>query len=306
MNQDNFPIFRSSGDMLADRRYAYAKAAIEDEAYGEAVEILGQVLELAPYWPPALFMLGIAEDKLSHREAAIQALELAAALDAKDELGAGLHLARLGARPAPAAAAEAYVQRLFDQYAKHFDEHLVGMLAYRAPALLLETVSGIRPGVFSSVLDLGCGTGLCGIAFRAKAKTLCGVDLSPRMIEEAGAKVVYDRLAVASIEAFLAAEPAASADLLLAADVLVYIGDLAPVAAAAAHVLCQGGLFAFTVQRGDDGFQLGADLRFAHAPSYIEGAMTESGLKIVKMSEAVTRQDAGHDVPGLVVVAKRS
>jgi predicted TPR repeat methyltransferase len=303
--QNNIPAFRSSGDLLADRRYAYAKAAVEAGDHAEAVEILNQVLDLAPHWAPALFMLGIAEDKLSHREEAIRALERAAELDVRDELGAGLQLARLGARPAPPAAAEAYVQKLFDQYAVHFERHLVGTLAYRAPALLLEAVSALRQGPFSNVLDLGCGTGLCGAAFRSKSLRLTGVDLSPGMIEEARAKAVYDRLEVASIEAFLAAEPAGGADLLLAADVLVYIGDLAPVFSAAARILCADGLFALTVQSGDTGYQLGPDLRFAHAPAYIEKEAANSGLRIIKMESAVTRQDAGHDVQGLIVIAGR-
>jgi predicted TPR repeat methyltransferase len=304
--RNHIPAFRSSGDLLADRRYAYAKAAVEEGQHAEAVEILEQVLEIAPHWAPALFMLGIAEDKLSHRDRAIRALEQAAELDAQDELGARLQLARLGARPAPAAAAEAYVQRLFDQYAIHFERHLVGMLAYRGPALLLPVVSAIRPEGFAQVVDLGCGTGLCGAAFKPLAQTLCGVDISPGMIEEARAKKIYDRLEAASIEVFLRAERAESIDLLLAADVLVYIGDLAPLFADAARVLTPDGLFAFTAQRAEAGFQLGADLRFAHAPAYIEAEAARSGLRIMTLDHAVARQDDGHDVSGLVVVAQRA
>jgi predicted TPR repeat methyltransferase len=306
LNQIQIGAFRSSGDLLADRRYAYAKAAINDEDYAGAADILRQVLELVPHWAPALFMLGIAEDKLHHKDEAIWALERAASLDFKDELGAGLQLARLGARPAPRAAAEAYVQSLFDQYAVHFEEHLVGVLAYRAPALLLEAVSAMRTKPFGSVLDLGCGTGLCGAAFKPLAQHLCGVDLSPGMIEEARAKAVYDRLEVSNIEAFLKTEPDASADLLLAADVFVYIGDLGAIFLAASRVLARNGLFAFTVQHTNEGYKLEDDLRFAHAPDYIVGLMDRSGLKILTMQSAVTRQDAGQDVQGLLVVAQKA
>ncbi len=306
MKQIQISAFRSSGDLLADRRYAYAKAAVDDEDYAGAADILRQVLDLVPHWAPALFMLGIAEDKLQHHEEAICALERAADLDFKDELGARLQLARLGARPAPHAAAEAYVQSLFDQYAVHFEQHLVGVLAYRAPALLLEAVSVIRTDPFASVLDLGCGTGLCGAAFKPLAKFLCGVDLSPGMIEEARAKSVYDRLEVSNIKAFLEAEPDASADLLLAADVFVYIGDLAPIFSAASRVMMPGGLFAFTLQQTDEGYKLQADLRFAHAPGYVGELADRSGLKIFTMQPAVTRRDAGQDVQGLLVVAQKA
>jgi predicted TPR repeat methyltransferase len=297
--------FRSSGDLLADRRYAYAKAAVEDGDHAEAAEILRQVLELVPHWAPAMFMLGLAEDKLSHRAEAIEALESAAALDINDELGAGLQLARLGARPAPLVASPAYVQSLFDQYATHFEKHLVGTLGYRAPALLFDAVTACRSNAFASVIDLGCGTGLCGTAFRQMAAHLSGVDLSPGMIEEARAKAVYDRLEVSEIEAFLAAEPSASADLLLAADVFVYIGDLSPVFRQAARVLTPDGLFAFTLQTAEAGFKLGDDLRFAHSPAYIEMETAKAGLKIMTLQSAVTRQDAGHDVQGVTVVAGR-
>ncbi len=306
MKQASISTFRSSGDLLADRRYAYAKAAVEDEDYAGAADILRQVLDLVPHWAPALFMLGIAEDKLQHRDEAIRALEQAADLDFRDVLGAGLQLARLGARPAPRAAAEAYVQSLFDQYAPHFEQHLVGVLSYRAPALLLKAVSAIRTDPFAAVLDLGCGTGLCGAAFKPLAKSLCGVDLSPGMIEEARAKAVYDRLEAANIEAFLHAEPDASADLLLAADVFVYIGDLTPIFRAAGRVLMPNGLFAFTLQHTDEGYKLQADLRFAHAPAYIEELAARSGLRILTMQPAVTRQDAGQDVQGLLVVAQKA
>jgi predicted TPR repeat methyltransferase len=298
--------FRSSGDLLADRRYAYAKAAMEAADYEEAAEILEQALELVPHWAPALFLLGIAEDKLSHRANAISALERAAALDIHDELGASLQLTRLGARPTPPAATEAYVQSLFDQYAVHFEKHLVGTLGYRAPAVLLEAVLAVRREPFSQVLDLGCGTGLCGAAFRPHARKLCGVDLSSGMIDEARAKAIYDRLDVASIEAFLDAEPSTSADLVLAADVFVYIGDLAPIFQATARVLVSAGLFAFTLQQADEGYKLGHDLRFAHAPAYIEAEAARCGLGIIKMEAAVTRQDEGRDVQGLVVVAKKT
>jgi len=306
LKQGQISAFRSSGDLLADRRYAYAKAAIEDGDHAGAVDILRQVLELVPHWAPALFMLGIAEDKLQHRDEAVWALERAAELDFQDELGAGLQLARLGARQAPRAAGEAYVQSLFDQYAVHFEKHLVGILAYRAPALLLEAVLAIQAGPFASVVDLGCGTGLCGAAFRPRAKLLRGVDLSPGMIEEARAKSVYDRLEVSNIETFLDAQPDASADLLLAADVFVYIGDLSAIFSAASRVLIPGGLFAFTLQRTDEGYRLQADLRFAHAPAYIEDLAVQSGLKIVTMQPAVTRQDAGQDVQGLLAVAQKA
>jgi predicted TPR repeat methyltransferase len=300
-----FFIQRSSGDLLADQRYAYARAAAEDGDYAAAADLFEQTLELVPDWPAAWFALGEAFEKLKNRDKAVEAFTRALAIDPADELGAALHLARLGAQKTPRAASDNYVRSLFDQYAERFDTHLTEKLAYRAPALLADAVAGLNKAPFDHVIDLGCGTGLCGAAFRGDARLLTGVDLSSRMIETARAKGLYDRLEVQNLVPFLDAEPQESASLLLAADVLVYIGDLAPLFAVAASVLARGGLFAFTVQRGEGGYMLGPDVRYAHAPIYVAATAAAMGFRTVHLDTASTRKDAGRDVPGLVVVVER-
>jgi len=126
------------------------------------------------------------------------------------------------------------------------------------------------------------------------------------MVEAARGKGVYDRLDVAELVAFLDAEPPASADLAVAADVLVYVGALRPVMAAAARALGGGGLLAFTVQdHPGEGFVLGDDARFAHAPAYLDGVATANGFTVTLSEAASTRQDRGTDVPGRVMVLRR-
>jgi predicted TPR repeat methyltransferase len=298
------PASGSSGNLLADRRFAMAETYREEKDYAGAADLYEQVLELTPEWAAAWMALGEMQEKLEQREKAAAAFSRVLAFDPGDELGASLHLARLGGR-APTTAPASYVRSLFDQYADRFDSHLTEKLAYRAPALLAEAVAGLRSTTFDHTIDLGCGTGLCGAIFREQTRTLTGVDLAPKMIAEAAAKTIYDRLEVADLVPFLAAEPQASADLLLAADVLVYIGDLAPLFAGAASVLASGGLFAFTVQRGEGGYMLGSDLRYAHAPIYVAATAAAAGFRIVHSDPVSTRKDAGRDVPGLVVVAER-
>jgi predicted TPR repeat methyltransferase len=131
---------------------------------------------------------------------------------------------------------------------------------------------------------------------------LTGVDLSPAMIAAARAKNLYDRLVVQGLDDFMAAEPASSADLLLGADVLVYVGDLAPVFGLARRLLREEGIFALTLQSADAGFCLGPDLRYAHAPAYVHEVAERSGLAVAMMTQATYRRDAGEDVPGLIVV----
>jgi len=296
----------ASGDLLADRRYAYAHAAAAAGDHAAAAEILDQALERAPAWAAAWLALGEARLALGEVEAASAALRRAVDLDARDRLGAGLRLAHLaGSRPA--GAPESYVQTLFDRYAPRFETHLTQSLHYRGPALLAERVQRIAPGtMFRHVVDLGCGTGLCGRSFRSLATVLVGIDLSPAMIEEARRKTLYDALIVAPIDVALQEMEVGSVSLLLAADVLVYIGDLAPLFSAAGRALAPGGLFAFTLQKATEAYTLGADLRFAHAPEYIHRVAQDAGLAIALLEPAKVRDDEGAEGIGLVVVARRA
>ncbi len=297
----------TSGDLFADRRFAWAQAAALEGDHVAAADLFSQTIEYAPQWAPAWFALGDAQDRLGDTQAAIAAFEKAASFDPRGSLGANLRLARLGAIATPATAPSDFVRGLFDQYAAKFDHHLVEGLGYCGPDLLLDAVKRIAPERhFSTALDLGCGTGLAGVAFRACAPNIIGMDLSPAMIAQARKTNVYTRLDVADIEPFLLAEADASAQLVLAADVFVYIGDLALIFAQCARVLSLGGLFAFTAQQAQSGtFTLGQDLRYAHARSYIEQLASDAQFDVALMETASTRRDAGVDVPGLIVVLAR-
>jgi len=302
------PLFVSSGDLIADRRY---KWALDQAARGDlagAADILAQTVELVPGFATAWFALGAIRDNLGDRAGAIAAWEKARDADPEDYHGARLQLARLGAGEATLAMTEVYVRRLFDQHAENFDASLVERLDYRGPTVLLEVVRSVasQPLRVGSMLDLGCGTGLAGAAFRPYVDWLVGVDLSPEMIAKARAKGLYDRLAAAELRRFLAAEADAHAryHLVLAADVFVYVGDLAPVAAAAARVLPPGGLFAFTVEtHSGAGVVLQQTLRYAHGTAHVRSAIESAGLAVLHLAEASTRTEKGVPIRGLVVVA---
>ena len=135
---------------------------------------------------------------------------------------------------------------------------------------------------------------------------LAGVDLSPKMIEFAQMTGLYNHLAASDLIAFLDREHAGSSDLCVAADVFVYIGDLAPAVSRCARVLEDGGLLAFSVQRceGTD-WRLGADLRYAHSAGYLERLAAAHGFEITVLDVASTRKDRGEDVPGLICVMAR-
>ena len=298
---------QSSGDLLADRRFAYGLAAAAEGDDGAAADLFAQALERAPDWAAGWFALGEAQARLGDRDAAAAAFHKSANHDPAGELGAPLALAALGAAGTPAGAAPNHVRALFDEYAPRFEAHLTGALSYRAPAVLAEALRRTAPDRhWRRVFDLGCGTGLMGEAMRAQTEWLGGVDLSPAMVAQARRKKLYDTLIVGEMAHTLAAnvEPF---DLVLAADVLVYIGDLAPILRAVAGALLPGGMFAFSVQRGSggSGVQVGADRRFTHARDHVLLRAADGGWTVQCCDETSTRRDAGADVPGLVVVLTR-
>ncbi len=298
----------SSGDLAADRRYQWARGALDARDFEAARDLFSQTIDLAPHWAPGWFGLGEALNGLGRRAEAAAAFREALRRDPEDAAGAALRLARLSGESL-SSAPRAYVRTLFDQYSATFDRHLTEVLSYRGPQILHDAVERAAPGrIFARLLDLGCGAGLAGEAFRQRARIMTGIDLSPAMIARARAKNLYDRLAAADLQDFLRQEPAESADLAIAADVFVYIGDLDPIFAAVTRVLRPGGLFAFTAQSLAEGkgFAIGEDLRFAHSESYLRACADGAGFAVRELSPAGTRKDRGAEVPGWAVLLMKS
>lgn len=301
--------FRSSGDVLADRRYDYASAAFEEHDFEAAADLARQVLELAPDFAPAHALLGRAAAELGLREEAVEALRRA--LEPEDVLGVRIDLARLGALPQDEAMTEEYVRALFDEYAPKFERHLTRNLAYRGPELIADALrracsKRIRDYRFGLCLDLGCGTGLMGQALEGLCASLVGVDLSPRMLEKARKTKLYDALHEGELVSFLKGRADGEADLVVAADVFVYMAALDEAFREAHRALKREGLFAFTVQAHDgEGFVLGDDARYAHGESYLRRLADESGFATVILERVSTREDRGAPVPGFLAVLQR-
>ncbi len=299
----------SSGDLLADRRYGYAEAALAEGDWEAAADLARQTVEIAPGFAPAWFLLGSAAERLAVLGEAVAAYRRALAIDPADALGATLRLALLGA--GEPAMPPAYVRQLFDDYADAFDRHLRRSLAYRGPEVVADALRRacsrrLRPMRFGTALDLGCGTGLAGEVLRPVCATLAGVDLSPAMVRKAAARRIYDELAADDLSDWLATRPRGAADLAVAVDVFVYLGDLAPVFRAVAEALAPGGLLAFTVQAGEgETLTLGEDHRFWHAEPQVRGWAEAAGFGVVLSEPASTRRDRGADVPGRVLVLER-
>jgi predicted TPR repeat methyltransferase len=304
-------LFLSSGDLVADRRYDFARDLQLRGDLAAAADLLEQAIELAREFTSAWFTLGQIREQLGEREAAVAAFQRASAADPLDRHGASLHLMRLGVVPL-AGMPQAYVQVLFDQYAARFESALVGDLGYRGPALLFKAVLSVRvaakkPAFFKRAIDLGCGTGLAAAAFAREVDHFIGIDLSPRMIERARATGHYAELEVADMLSGLRGKPDGSADLILAADAMVYVADLAPILSEAKRVLVAGGLIAFTTETHEgEGVLLGEGLRYAHGVPCVRTSVESAGLKLCHLGKLSARNEDNVPAPGLVVVATRT
>ncbi len=295
------PHSTSSGDLIADRRYNHAVALAADGDLAAASEVLEQALDLAPGWAEGWLTLGEWRQRRGDGQAAIAAYSRVASLDPSGRLGADLHLAALATLPVPEAMPADYVRTLFDDYAPRFDRALVERLRYDAPDRLASTLAALGERRFAHALDLGCGTGLVGAAIRSRVDRLTGFDLSEGMLKRAAARGVYDRLAAGDVAALMAAEPENGFDLVLAADLLPYIGALAPLFGAVARVLSPGGAFAVSAERHDgDGYILGEALRYRHAPAFVAAAAESVGLTVLGVEAVSLRRERGVPVPGLI------
>ena len=296
---------------MADRRFDFARDLQLKGDLVAAADLLLQATELAPGFASAWFTLGDIRERLGEHEAAISAFRKAQMSDVEDRQGAGLRLMLLGAEPL-SAMPPAYVRALFDQYAPRFEAALVDDLGYRGPALLFKAVLSARaairkPAFFRRAVDLGCGTGLAAAAFAREVDHFTGIDLSPRMIERARLTGLYAELDVADMAQGLRGQPDAGADLILAADAMVYVADLAPVLREAKRVLMPGGLLAFTVEtHSGDGVILGEGLRYAHGTPYVRASIDAAGLTLSRLEDLSARNEDNTPVPGLVVVAEQS
>lgn len=304
-------LFLSSGDLMADRRFEFARDLQLKGDLPAAADLLHQAIELAPDFTTAWFTLGQIREELGEQDAAVVAFRRAHAADPDDRHGASLRLMRLGAAPL-ASMPQGYVQVLFDQYAPRFESALVDDLGYRGPGLLFEAVLSVRvaarkPAFFKRAIDLGCGTGLAAAAFAGNVDHFIGIDLSPRMIERARSTGFYAELEVADMVQGLRGRLDASADLILAADAMVYVAGLAAVLSEAKRVLAADGLLAFTTEtHAGEGVILGEGLRYAHAAAHVRAAVEAAGLKLSLLEDRSARNEDNVPVPGLVAVAAKT
>jgi predicted TPR repeat methyltransferase len=273
----------------------------------EAAECFCRAITLRPKHPEARRLLALAHCNLGEVDEAVRIFEEWLAEEPDDPIARHM-LAACTGQTMPLRASDDYVALTFDSFAASFESKLA-KLSYRAPRLVAAMLedSGLQPAKALDVLDAGCGTGLCGPLVAPYARRLVGVDLSAGMLKQASAKQVYDELLQQELTATLSAR-AASLDLVISADTLVYFGPLEEVVAAASRALRSGGLFIFTLERGMEpspqDFRLELHGRYTHSEPYVANLLRSHGFD-VDIEHADLRLESGRPVAGLVVRARK-
>lgn len=277
-------VYQSLGDN-ARAAQSYEHALRHAPNFAHAYKNLASVLHL----------LGRREDAIAHYR---EALRLEPDYeDAAYELAALEGITR-------AAPPSSYVAGVFDQYAHEYDDHMTGVLGYSVPTQLRALLAPYLPSHRVDILDLGCGTGLSGAVFKDVARSMVGIDLSPKMIAKAHAREIYSSLMTGEVVA-ATNELASRFDLVIAADVFVYLGNLDPLFRAVRRVIHADGCFAFSVERGEqEDYELRDAGRYAHAPGYVDALATRHGFSITAQTETVLRKDFGKDIRGTLYVLR--
>lgn len=288
-----------------DYHYNLANALRKCGQIDAAVAEYRHVLALEPKYFNAWQGLSHTLVKAQRKEEALQVFDKWLQKDPGNPTARYLQAACKGEDP-PVRAPDGYVQKIFDDMADGFDEHMQKHLEYRAPQLLLDAVSGIlEPDASLAVLDAGCGTGLCGPLLRPYARHLVGVDLSTGMLACAKGVGVYDELIQAELTEYLAKRTDAY-ELIFSADTLCYFGDLEPILQAAAVALKSVGVLAFTLEAqgfGGDGWQLNSHGRYAHADVYVARVLAANGFAVQSITRVILRKEGGQPVNGHLVIA---
>jgi len=276
----------------------------KNHQYESAITWYEKALEIEPDNATIYHNLGISYFRLNNNELAAE--KFAKALEINPELSVSKHMLAVAQGTNEARANNEYVADLFDEYAHRYDSHQKD-LQYRVPEHVNDAVQKLYSDKLLdgrlSILDLGCGTGLCAPYLESLSSSLIGVDLSPDMVKIADKLGMYTELVVGDMSECMNARPDYF-DLAVAGDVFVYIGDLDQEFQAARVSLKEKAGFVFTVQVNDDieNYELTDTGRYNHADTYIAGLIDTYGYTKVFSTNIVSRVDYGVPVNSRIYV----
>jgi len=276
--------------------------------YDEAIKQLHECIKLDPGRAEALFSLGTLYTELGQVDDALEYLNKSIAADTNIKSKADYFITALSNSTSSSdEGAYDHVKSLHDTHAEIFDYHLQKGLGYQVPTQFYEIYRQLnKSGDKIDVLDLGCGTGLCGIAFKELSNTITGVDLSPGMLEKAHLTNCYDELVESELSQYLE-DNVRKFDLILSADVFIYIGKLDRVMPACTNALKPNGYMFFSVEKVENqDYKLRISGRYAHSAEYIERLASESGMEVVMRKNTIIRKEIGRNIDGYIFVLKQA
>lgn len=269
----------------------------------EAEQLFRRALALQPDYALARTNLGSALMRLGRQQEA--AAEFETCLQSDPGNTEIRHLLASLRGETTETAPQNYVKNLFDDYAESFEQQLVGNLNYRTPALMRSAIDRIEARRFAHALDLGCGTGLGGERVRDIVDEIRGVDLSPKMLQQAERKGIYRSLHAEDIVEFLerSLREYPRYDLVLSADVFVYIGNLAPIFQAVRQAASAGALFVFSVEDLPQGsYKLLPSGRYSHSAAYIRELAAQHGFTQAHFEQCELRKEREAIILGNIFV----
>lgn len=295
-------------DIETESTYSVAKSAQTQGRFDVAIRCYRKILDLDSEYGDAVW--GLAETCYANDQIPESLRWYRRYAEIYPDDPEAFHMiAALGDGPKPPRASDDYVRETFNHFAEDFDRQLLEDLEYRAPKLIHMLYEGLSGGGEVrgdlDILDAGCGTGLAGIDFKPHAAALTGVDLSREMLERAEGRKIYDELLEMELGACMRGRPDGF-DLIVAADVFCYIGDLTETLAAARTALRPGGHLLFSVEvQSKRGYSLTGSGRYAHKPAYIRKAGKNAGLREVLSRSETLRIEYGEPVKGYLTALNK-
>lgn len=290
----------------SDTYYNIGVIYMYKDRHMDAIDYFNTAVQLRPDYFEAYVNLGSVYLKLENYDLAIKNFNTALSIQ-PENLEIQYILSAISEQSQkPSAAPSDFVKHLFDQYAPYFEKHLLECLNYQAHLLIHEYAKELPELKQKNlrIVDLGCGTGLCGALFRPYASHLIGVDISPKMIAISESKHIYDQLITADLTHAL--KTLADSDIILAADVFGYMGDLELVFQNIKNALKPGGYFIFTVEKTDHfPYVLQKSARYAHHENYIRQIAQANDFEIIKCQEVELRKQKQNPVVGNLFILQR-
>ena len=288
-------------------QYLLARDLAHRGEHERALAGLESLLQAKPEDPVLLIARLKSRLALGQKELASQdGAALVAQAPDNVEFGFWLDLAR---GKMPSVYPESMVRSIYDGFAETFDQHMVAGLKYSLPSDVAAKIRALYPDNKLNVLDLGCGTGLLGASLGRIDGALVGVELSYKMIEQAGRRGVYDRFHNVDLVGALQATPDSLYHVIAALDVFIYVGDLTAAIPNAFRILRPGGQFIFsceTAKEEEEGNLVFLSTeRFAHKSSYIEILCRSAGFDGVSLEAVTLRNENSKPVQGFLVVASK-